>query len=265
MKKYFVALLMLLVSAAAGNAYAGPDEWTYGIGTGIFGLNIKGSMGFSANPGSNHFWPEVNGELNQSKTSDLMETAFGFGGYANKGDWTILYKVGQMKLSDTAHGDSPGGIASLDAEVSFTGKNAEVDGVYAFAKTGDNYWGALGGLRYYNQRITLNITTNPPSAISGTYDKSASWTDAVVGITHKMPFSKTVVWHNQADIAGGGTKGTYHINTGVGWQFYDGWSADFYGNYIRYNYEKGTKGSSDNWYLYKAAEYGVGATVMYNW
>jgi hypothetical protein len=265
MKKNFAALLILLGFTAASNAFAGPNEWTYGIGTGLFGLNIKGSMGFKA-PGGN-FWPEVNGELNQGKTSDLMESAFGFGGYANKGDWTILYKVGQMKLGDTASGDSPNTGASVRADISFTGKQAEVDGVYAFAKTGDNYWGALGGLRYYNQRLTWNITTSPGlvPGLSGTNDVSASWVDAVVGITHKMPFKEKFVWHNQADIAGGGTKGTYHINTGVGWQFYKAWSADFYGNYIRYNYEKGTKGSSDNWYLYKAAEYGVGANVMYNW
>jgi hypothetical protein len=61
----------------------------------------------------------------------------------------------------------------------------------------------------------------------------------------------------------GGSNGTYHVNTGLAWKFAQSWPATLYGDYIKHDYENSSPGSS-SWYLYDAAEYGLGVNIMYH-
>jgi hypothetical protein len=114
-------------------------------------------------------------------------------------------------------------------------------------------------LRYYSQELKVKGTIG---AVTDSLKRDESWTDVLVGLTHALPLSKEVVWHSQVDV-GIGDGNSRHANTGIAWRFAKSWTADFFADYKHYDYERGSR-SSANWYLYDAAEYGVGANILYN-
>jgi hypothetical protein len=82
MKFFFFMLVGLLSISLSGVAHA---DWSFGIGTGIFRVNFDGDMGFDTAAGP----VELDVDLDADDVSDVMETAFGLGGYATDGKWMI--------------------------------------------------------------------------------------------------------------------------------------------------------------------------------
>ncbi len=83
MKKWAGVMVVLLAMVSVASA-----EWHYGIGTGIRRLNAEGDVGVNtrlAGP------VEFDLDLDPDDFSDLMETAFGLGGFASDGTWTIQF------------------------------------------------------------------------------------------------------------------------------------------------------------------------------
>jgi hypothetical protein len=255
MKIYLVAPLLLLGSAMSSNVFAQSDDWKFGIGTGFMALNVKGDMGFYTPRGA----PKFDLDMSSEDIQEYLNSALGVAGYASKGDVTILYKVGRLELkNDSISGTLPRrGV--VNGEASFTVTSAELDGVYNFAETGAHRWGALAGVRYTKHKFETELS----GAITGNRTTDHDWTDLVLGITHQVPISPTLKWHNRFDVAGGGSEGAYHINTGIAWQFAKSWSADFYADYLKTKFENNSRGES-NWYLYDAAEYGAGIGITYH-
>jgi hypothetical protein len=72
-----VSLMTLVVFASAAHA-----KWSFGIGTGFSLMNVDGKQGFTtviAGP------VKYDVKLDPDDISDLMQSAFGFGGYATDG------------------------------------------------------------------------------------------------------------------------------------------------------------------------------------
>lgn len=240
----------------ADNAVDGQDEWDFTIGTGLFGLHIDGDTGFH----TQQWGPvEVDTTMNFNELTDVLETAYGFGGSASKGDWTIVLSFDHMELEDTESGTTVNnGPASV--RINFKATVAELAGIKSLAQTNGHNWGALIGLRYIDHDYDAKATV---ANITASTSRGDDWTDVILGVTHAMPLSDTVVWNNQFDVGLGDSDGTYHFNTGVNWMFADSWSADFYVDYVQHDFENGSPGDTD-WYLYDAAEYGLGVNIMYH-
>ncbi|MBW2670765.1 MAG: hypothetical protein JRD87_12960, partial [Deltaproteobacteria bacterium] len=75
MKFFFFVVAGLLSISLSGVAHA---DWSFGIGTGIFLLNVEGDMGLDTASGP----VELDVDLDPSDIMDVAETMFGFGGYA---------------------------------------------------------------------------------------------------------------------------------------------------------------------------------------
>jgi hypothetical protein len=72
----------------------------------------------------------------------------------------------------------------------------------------------LGGVRYWHLRADLNFNAGLLSARAAT--GSRDWADGVIGLRGKAALSKKVFVLGKADIGGGGSKFTYQLFGGVG-------------------------------------------------
>ena len=250
-RRYFATGLLCLAMVLGFNV-AAHAKWNYGIGTGIFRLNVDGTQGFDtviAGP------VEFDVKLNASEVSDVIDTAFGFSGYATDGKWMIQYSFSNVEIegSDT--------VGATTAKMDFDIQGAEITLGYPVYNASWGTLGVLGGVRYIEHDLTLNITSGG-SSVSG--NRTNDWTDALVGLTLGVPLAEKWVWNNRADAGFGGSEGTYSGYTGVTWRFYKGWSGTIYGKFTAVDFENSSKGNSD-WYKYDVDEFGPGLAIFYNW
>jgi hypothetical protein len=250
-RKYFVAGLLCLTMIIGFNATAYAD-WNYGIGTGLFRLNVEGDVGFNTQiAGPVQF--EV--DLDPDDISDLMETAFGLTGYATDGKWMVNFLVSHLKLEDTVSS------GPVSATLGFEMNSGEITVGYPVYSTPQLILGVLGGARHTKHEVSADVVAPGPTTINRSFDNS--WTDALVGLTLTVPLAEKWVWNNRVDAGFGGSEGTYSGSTGVTWRVYKGFSSTLYGKYTAVEYENGNKGEAD-WYLYDADEFGVGLAILYN-
>ena len=134
LNKRIVLASVLLLLIAAPAAQAG-DEWKFGLGTGLFGLNLDGDVGLDTVSGP----LQIGIDLDNSDVSDLLDSAFGLSGFAAKDKWRILYAFQTMTL------EGDGSNAARRANLTFDATGANVFGEYNFARAGKNSFGVLFG------------------------------------------------------------------------------------------------------------------------
>ena len=255
MKVFALTMLsVLMVISFTSVSYA---EWSYGIGTGLLRLNIDGDVGLNTIQGD----VQMGVDLDADDISDLMESAFGFSGYATDGTWMIRYLFGHIELEGGGSGTLPG--TTVDANVTFDVLGGEILVGYPVYQHSSFTVLLDGGVRYTKHEIEMGVDFT--GAINGSRRREISegWTDALLGATVSVPFTQKWVWNTSANAGFGGSEGTYLVQTGVTWRFYKGWSATLYGAYKAVDFENGNKGDSD-WYLYDVDEFGPGLNILYN-
>jgi hypothetical protein len=263
-KRHLVSVVMIVAAMAVmlAPAAVAKDKWKFGVGTGFFGLNIDGDAGFST---IRDFGPVTAGtpvlldaSLDSDEVRELMESAFGLGGFAAKDKWLIHFSVGQLELEDSLSGTTEGG-TDVSATTTFTGSGAEVSAAYRFAVTGKHAWSVLGGLRHTKHEYDFGLTIG---AVTGTRNLDHDWTDVLVGLTHGTQLSDKWTWGNNLNAGFGGSEGTYFFNTSFNWQFAKSWALGFYGKITSIEFENDDPGDPD-YYLYDADEFGLGFNVLY--
>ena len=253
MRKLIIPILLVVLTFGTAHK-AAAEGWTAGIGTGLFALNVDVTQGIDV--------PALGGavtvdlKLEPSDVREYTDSAIGFGGFAAKGKWKILYSYASIKLEDSVSGDVGG--TPVFARVSFTATGAELASTYRFAVTGGHAWGVLGGVRYTKQELDGVLTAGP--TVSRSIDES--WTDVLVGLTHGVRFKERWSWNNRVDVGLGGSEFAAFAKTGATWNFATKWLADFYGRYYSIDFENGNRGDAD-WYLDDGSEYGVGVSIIY--
>ena len=253
-RRYFAAGLLCLAMVIGFNATAKAaySDWSYGIGTGFFALNLDGDIGWdTALAGSRTF----NIDMDANDVADLVETAFGFAGYATDGKWMINYSYSFVEL------DGNGSNAGVTANVVWERSNAEVTLGYNYYQTPSLILGVLGGARWTKHELATR-TTSGGSTVSKNLEND--WTDVVVGLTLGVPLAEKWGWNNRADAAFGQSDGTYSFYSGVTWRFHKHWSGTLYGKYTAVDFEESSRGNPD-WYLYDIDEFGPGIAVAVNW
>jgi hypothetical protein len=261
MKRCAIALLLATGIGASGAASAQSSQWTdwmkgwrYGLGTGLFGLNMTGQYGFFTQFGS----PVFDGTLKSSQIRDYADSAYGFTAFASKDKWSVLWRYSHLKLENSLSGVVRTG-ATLTANFGFKADVGELDGVYQLGGFDQHQFGGLLGVRYTHQEFDVNVVGPMRENSRGV---STFWYTGIIGLTHQVPASPTVTWHNRIDVGAGGNNWAYHANTGFRWAFYKNWAADFYGDFLKTDYQKSSKGVP-GFYLYRVKEFGVGAAISY--
>lgn len=245
-----VALAAVVVAFVAASGAHAADEWRFGIGTGFFGLNVDGDVGFDTALGT----VVLDASVDNGQIRDLTESAFGVAGFAATGKWQILYSVGHLGLEDSSSGQTGIGAIPTSAEIKFDVLFAEVAGVYGFAKTDRNAWGFLFGGRHISHDYDFELAIGA-QALDRSLDQS--WTDAIVGVTHAFQFTPKVAWATRLDVGAGGSDGTVNLQTGINWQVAKALALSFYGKGTANDFENEDPGDPD-YYLYDVDEFGLG-------
>ena len=245
------ASTLLLSAASAGlllapAAQAAENEWTFGIGTGISLLDLDGDVGFATENGG--VIAEL--DLDNGDTADMVESAFGFFSFANKGPWTIHLMYATVTLEDSD--------AGFDAE--WDKADAQLAVEYAFAKTGNHTWGVLAGVNYIDHEWELQDKIDRIK-----YEPEDDWTDAVVGLTHNVPFAGNWAWSNGINYSFGDSEGSLDVSTSLNWKPLEHW---VFSGFLRYEDiefgDEGDIGKSD-FYYYDVEEISTGIGFAYTW
>ena len=241
LKRIGVLLTLLSVSSIAlAEADSESDNWSFGIGTSFFALNVEGDVGINTQLG-----PSVTKlDLDFDDVNNAMDSAAGIAGFAQKGDWKINYALGKLKLEGETG----------PRRLSFSTSALDVNLEHPLSITGLSIY---GGLRYTDHELDFK-----GPVINRSLDED--WVDVYVGLAYVMAIAPDITWSTRVDIGGGGSDGSATFNTGINWEFSEQWLATFYGKYYTVEYENGSKGDSD-WYLYDNDEFGLGLGISYLW
>jgi len=252
MKLFLFVLAGLLVINFGSVAHA---DWSFGIGTGIFRMGMDGDMGLNMNIAGP---VEFDVDLDPDDISDMLETAFGFSGYATDRKWTIQYSFGMLELEDDPSVVLPSGV-SVSSEFGFEVTGGEITVGYPIYHGTSLIVRLHGGVRYTEHELDADTTIVDPVGTTTrlSHDIDEDWTDALVGISVGVPLAEKWMWNNKFNAGFGGSEGTYFAQTGITWRFLKHWSATLSGKYTAVEFENGDKGDSD-WYLYDVDEFGLG-------
>ncbi len=245
-RNWMTAALAVAGFALVPAGQAAEDKWTFGIGTGLSLLDLDGDVGFTTADGGAIF--EL--DLDNSDTADMFESAFGFGGFANKGRWTIHFGYATLTLEDSD--------ADLDADWDRVEANLAVE--YAFYQAGNHTFGVLGGVRMYDhewefQNKITDVKTEPED----------DWTDGVIGLTHRVPFAGEWAWANRVEYMGGDSEGGYTVMTGVNWQPFESWIFNGSLRYQDLEFGEEDDINDNDFYYYDVDEFTIGLGFMYTW
>jgi hypothetical protein len=236
-------------------------SWKFGIGTGLFNLHVEGDIGIHTNIAGP---VEFDVELDPDDIDDLLESAFGFGGFVTDGKWMITYSFTQLKLEGDDREVLANG-STVSAEIGFDITGGELTVGYPVYRGTSLNIRLLAGARYTKHELESDITVDSGiGTIRLKTDIDEDWTDALFGISVDVPFTEKWIWSNRFDAGYGGSEGTYNAYTGLTWRFYKYLSTTLYGRYTAVEFENGDKGDTD-WYLYDADEYGVGLSIFLTW
>ena len=249
-KKAFLILLgIFIVMGFSANAQA---QWKYGIGTGVGALAIEGDVGMN----TAIVGPVKAGvDLDAGDVGDLIDTAFGFAGYATDGTYMVQYSFSSIQLA----GDGSQGAVTVNADVDIVG--GEITLAYPVYKDPSAVLSVLGGVRYTSHELQFEVTA--PGPLFQTKELDNSWVDGVVGVTLDVPFADQWNWASRLDAAFGGSEGTYTASTGVTWRFYDHWSTTLAAMYRAVEFEDGNQADTD-WYLYDIDEKSLSLGILYH-
>jgi hypothetical protein len=259
--KQVISVLCILWVPLVFFASTAHAKWNFGIGTGFSLLNVDGTIGFdTAIAGPVKF--DV--KLDPEDISDLMQSAFGFGGYATDGTWLVQYSYGSLELEGEESALTPAGTTTVSTRINFEMTGAELTLGYPVYKTSSLVALVDAGVRYTKHEFDSRVTAS--GAITGQRDRNFDhdWTDAIFGVTFNVPFAQTWTWTTRLNAGFGGSEGTYLASTGVTWRFLKHWSLGLTGKYAAVEFENGSEGDSD-WYLADADESTLSLNVLYNW
>jgi hypothetical protein len=254
---YFTIILVCFwMTVNVNSAYA---KWNYGIGTGISTQRYQGDLGFETAAGPITF--DV--DLDPSDFNDLVESAFGFAGYATQGTWMIRYSFSDLDLQDRETRVLPNDTI-VYSDIEFEKTQAQVTIGYLLDLNLSFSITPYLGYRYIDHDISSDLDISPGTPSRRSRDIDKNWGDLLVGVTINVPINDEWTWLNDLNVGFIGSDGTYLVSTGLSWRFHQNWSVGFSGTYEAIDYEDHDEGNP-NWYLYDVDEYTGGMNFMFHW
>jgi len=243
-----VPLLIAATTLATSQGALAAGDWNYGIGTGFSSFSLDGEVGFGTGTANNGVI--VDGDLSNSDTSDLISSAFGLAGFAQKDQLKIVASVKTVTLSDKDSG----------YKVDWDNSGAELYLDYNFATTGTHHWGGIIGVRYTEHDWTFTDRTTDEK-----FKPDDNWTDVIVGVSHMMPLSDEWSWSTRADYGFGGSEGTFFATTAINWKPLEHWVFSVNASYLDTEANKKSDVDKPNGYYYNADQtaFGIGVAVVW--
>lgn len=236
-------IIAIILCMAETRAAESPDDWAQTVYIYGIGAAIEGDAQIGAN------LPPLSVDLSSSDVLDALRMG-GMVAYEVKNDvWSFTTDATYMDLgwSASAPRGAVGGSLKLDQ------LTVMATGGYRFAP----YAEVLLSAAYFDLDSDLTIRVRQLTARPG---RSASWTDALVGLRMSFPIGEKWTYNLRGDIGGGGSDLTWHVASTVRRKVND--SFDWYLGYrvLSYDYSDGT---GPNFQHYELMQHGPGVGVAF--
>jgi hypothetical protein len=230
-------------------------EWATGIGTGLARLSVDGKQGFNTQLLGDVVFDV---DLDPDDISDLMESAFGFGGYATNGKLMIQYSLSNLQLEGNT--SRTVGSSTISGRIGFEITGGEVTVGYPITQGDSANISVLGGVRYLKHDLSADLVAGAAAASRG-FDHA--WTDVVVGLDGSVPFGEKWSWNFRVDASGGDSEGTTLLRTSVAARFFPRYTIDFSLQNQNVEVKNGVAGTS-GFYVYDADETTFGISFVHH-
>jgi len=263
-----IARVICIASAAMlfmGGSPTYAQGWHFGVGSGFTWMNIQGDEGYNI---ANYGPVQYELDLDPDDISDVLESAFGFAGYASNGTWMIQYSLGWFTLGGEGTVDLPaevgGGTLDIDLDYDVTNIKVAVGRTVYRSQNMKFSFTPYVGLRYLKHDISADFVINQGGEHTPVYrGRDWNWTDALVGVGVGYQLRPKLSWNAGGDAGFGGSDGTFFFTTNLTVSPTRHFSFGPNFSYTALDYENGNKGDAD-WYLYDADEFGVGIFAVVN-
>ena len=238
------------VSLASGQVVAeNPGGWEYSVTPMyLWAKNINGSssIGSREAPLDLDFKDDI---------LENLEAAFALHVEAKQGDLTLFAEYNYAKLEPSV--EETLGPVTVGADIEFRDTLAELGFAYAFSNSGTTSWEVLGGIRYMEQELDVelnfpNVLPIPlPDKISGGDD----WVHGFGGVRVTTQLSQNWSFRARADYGYGGSDNTALHGIGFFDYRFRAWGSFFAGyRYLDTDYSNGNDGADG--YSYDADQQG---------
>jgi hypothetical protein len=220
------------------------DEWEFMLAPlFLWGMNIDGGAVIDGNaaPLDLDFQDDILENLEAAMTLHFE---------ARKGDLLLFSEYQYVNLQPDVEGGF--GPVSVNADIDFTVQMAEVGGGYVISRSGSTRWELLGGVRWSDQDIDVDISAAGPGVLPlpNKVEGGDDWFQPFVGGRVYTEFAESWTLIVRSDVAyAGSDNNTFHINAMVDYRF-NYWGSVFGGyRYMSFDYD-------DNGYAYDAVQQG---------
>ena len=195
---------------------------------------------------------------------DNLDAVFTLHFEARKDKWTIFSEVQYVKLTPEVTVSM--GPVSAVADIDFKNTMIELGGTYAFRETQNTRWELLGGVRYTDQDVNVNVTlTFPPPINDRPIDIKGgdNWTQAIVGTRFFGTMSDEWTFIARTDVGYGGSDNKAFNAVAMFDYRFNNWGSVFFGyRYLNYDYDND---KTTDTYAFDAYESGPLAGLSINW
>ena len=193
-----------------------------------------------------------------------LEAVFTLHFEARKDKWTIFSEIQYVDLGPEVTVSM--GPVSAVADIGFKDTMIELGGTYAFRETQNTRWEVLGGVRYTDQDVDVDVTlTFPPpdNEQNIVMDGGDNWSHAIVGARFFGTMSNEWTFIARTDIGYGGSDNkAFNATIMFDYQFKN-WGSVFVGyRYLKYDFDND---KTEDTYAYDAYQTGPLAGLSIHW
>lgn len=243
-----------LTLASAGHAGAS-DDWEFGLSPlFLWGKSVDGDSSINGKtaPVDLDFRDDI---------LENMEAVFTVHFEARRGDWAFFTEYQYVDLEPNIQAKT--GPISINANVTFKEKYAELGGAWTFSRENRTRWELLAGGRYTDQNIKVVIKPSGPGDMAdlpeGKIRGGDDWVTPFVGVRVFHSLGERWTFIGRADYGYGGSDNTVgNVALQFDYRFNDWGSVFIGGRYMKYDYD-------DDSYSFKADETGPLAGLTVHW
>lgn len=168
--------------------------------------------------------PEVESQLGFADLIDKADTAFMHHLEIRKGQWGIVNEIIYLDLSDSS---TPGaGVVVDSVDVGVTQGIYDLAASYTPEQLENTSF--LLGLRYIDVNLDVRINSNLNGPLAGKHSHGEDWSNLLVGVHQRIPFSDNWTLGLKADYAGDlGDEESYILTAGLDYSIREFMSLKF--------------------------------------
>ena len=248
-----ILIILFLCTTAFTEETPKSDDWEFSLTPFyLWAIDMSGSMT------TNGQTSQVNVDFDTiTDNLEFLFTAHLEG--MHKSNWGFLTDISYITIGDDMTTPRP----ELNLDVDFTSVMYELAVIYRINE-GANALDFIGGIRYYDLELEIDINGTPPLGATRwvDIDKEQDWVDAMLGVRYTWAFTDKLKLMARGDIGFGGSEHAYNLESLFWYKPWKHASFIFGYRYMDIDYEDG---SGSNLFEYDITMKGPVLGVNFVW